>query len=776
MFDIGIHVDEDFDRGLATLRSLRRTATYNRVFLLLDPEVVEDRRAAALHAATVSVVRMAFAGAAGAFNSLLGASTAPTVAFLESGAEVTPGALERLRAALTGSVALAGPSTNLAWNEQRNRYAPVAQDSRTLARFAGKLALRHAGQTHQLMPLHSLSDFCLVVRREPMVELGGADEAFNPGPCWEMDLHVRANRAGWHGLWVVDAYVHRAPIGRVRTAREAALTLTNKRRYQDRFCGRLQRGAKAAHSEHCRGDACADFAPADLVASTIPRGPSFAASFSHDATAPLVSCILPTRDRPGFMAEAVRGFLGQDYPNRELVVVDDGAESVAHLLPVDARVRYLRLSSALTIGEKRNIACQNARGEIIAHVDDDDWYPPRRLTAQVRALSETSASICGTSTLRFFDPLANSAWMYSHPAPDWVAGATLVYRKSYWQRQPFAAVQIGEDNRFLQSAHGTKDIIDLHDPGLCLAMVHAHNTSLKRPDTSYWKSSDSHEVHALIGERLDAFRAAASRARFLLPLVSCVMPTSNRPEFVSLAIDRFNEQDYPNKELVVLDDGSRSVAALVEGREGVRYHRVEPSGMTIGEKRNLGCELARGEIVCTWDDDDWYSPERVRCQALPIFYGEADMTGLRCDHLVCLPSAEVWAVTDGLHRQMFESDVAGGTITFHRAVLERARFPHINLAEDAALIRTARARGFRLKRIADHGVFAYARHRRNTWRFEPGQFGDPRGWLRADLPEGFSATLLSVYVEACRAWLEREEGSENGHAGSTVFVSGELPT
>ena len=413
MFDIGIHVDEDFDRGLATLRSLRRTAAYDRVFLLLDPGVVEDRRVVALHAATVNIVRTASAGAAGAFNSLIGASTAPEVAFLESGAEVTPGALERLRAALTGPVALAGPSTNRAWNEQSNRYAPVTHDSRTLARFAGKLALRHGGQTHQLTPLHSLSDFCLVVRREPMVALGGADEAFDPGPCWEMDLHVRANRAGWHGLWVVGAYVHRGPVGALRTAREAALTLTNKRRYQDRFCGRLQRGTKADHSEHCRGDACAALS-ADLVPTTIRRGPSFAAPLFRDARTPLVSCILPTRDRPGFLAEAVRGFLGQDYSNRELVVVDDGTESVEHLLPVDARIRYLRLPSALTIGEKRNIACENARGDIIAHVDDDDWYPAGRLTAQVRALSETSAPIRGTSTLRFFDPVANSAWTYSH--------------------------------------------------------------------------------------------------------------------------------------------------------------------------------------------------------------------------------------------------------------------------------------------------------------------------------------------------------------------------
>jgi glycosyltransferase involved in cell wall biosynthesis len=754
MLDIGIHVDEDFDRAIATLQSLRRTATYDHVFLLLEPEVAVKSAVAPMRSTTI--VRTAFAGAATAFNTLLETSTAPMVAFLESGAQVTPGALDALRAALTGSVALAGPSTNLAWNEQRHRGAPAAHDRRTLTHFARMLALRHPGEGRELTPLHSLSDFCLVVRREPVAALGGADEAYDPGPCWEMDLQIRAHRAGWRGLWMVGAYVHRAPIGALRSAREEALTLANKRRYQDRFCGRLQRGTKLEHSEHCRGDACADFAPTDLVASVIRRTPPLLSVSSATNATPLVSCILPTRDRPGFVAEAVRGFLGQDYPHRELVVVDDGAAPIAHLLPVDPRIRYLRLPETRTIGDKRNIACASARGEIIAHLDDDDWYPVHRLRRQVRALLESGASICGTSTLRFFDPVANHAWTYSCPGRRWVAGASLVYRRSVWERHPFLGVQIGEDARFLEAATDPAAIVDLRDPDLCVATVHAHNTSLKCTAGAYWQSIDIEEIGARLGARLRAYRAAASEERLVMPLVSCIMPTSNRPEFVSLAMEKFAAQDYPHKELIVVDDGPRPVSALAEGRQGVRYHRLERDDLTVGEKRNIACAMSTGEVICTWDDDDWYSPERVRCQALPIFYGEADMTGLRCDHLICLPSAEVWAVTDALHRHMFESDIAGGTITFRRDVLERARFPHINLAEDAALIRTARARGFRLKRIADHGVFAYVRHPRNTWRFEPGQYYDRNAWRRTEPPAGFSADAISAHVEACRTWLDRE--------------------
>ena len=82
---------------------------------------------------------------------------------------------------------------------------------------------------------------------------------------------------------------------------------------------------------------------------------------------------MPTCDRRRFVGRAIRYFLEQDYPNRELVVVDDGADSVADLIPADdARIRYVRLSEHHTIGAKRNLGCGQARGELIVHWDDDD--------------------------------------------------------------------------------------------------------------------------------------------------------------------------------------------------------------------------------------------------------------------------------------------------------------------------------------------------------------------------------------------------------------------
>src|SRR5215213_744350 len=102
---------------------------------------------------------------------------------------------------------------------------------------------------------------------------------------------------------------------------------------------------------------------------------------------PLVSCIMPTHDRRPFVGRAIEQFLRQDYPRRELIVVDDGADAVRDLVPglgadpgsETPRIRYLRLESRRTLGGKRNLACREAQGAVIVHWDDDDWMAPWRL-------------------------------------------------------------------------------------------------------------------------------------------------------------------------------------------------------------------------------------------------------------------------------------------------------------------------------------------------------------------------------------------------------------
>ena len=227
-----------------------------------------------------------------------------------------------------------------------------------------------------------------------------------------------------------------------------------------------------------------------------------------DGDSPLVSCIMPTRGRRAFVARALDYFRRQDWPNLELVVVDDGLDAVEDLTGADPRIRYHGLRGRHTIGHKRNLACELACGSLIAHWDDDDWYPPWRLRRQVEALHQAGADVCGSSRLYFWEPATDRAWHYHYQGSDPVlVGTTLLYRKPAWARTRFPDIQIGEDVRFLASLRGARH--DLLEPSISVGLVHSGNTSRKQTAGRYWTAVASAEVHRLLGADTDEYRGGA---------------------------------------------------------------------------------------------------------------------------------------------------------------------------------------------------------------------------------------------------------------------------
>ncbi|MGH7120092.1 MAG: glycosyltransferase family 2 protein [Acetobacteraceae bacterium] len=197
---------------------------------------------------------------------------------------------------------------------------------------------------------------------------------------------------------------------------------------------------------------------------------------------PRVSCVMPTYERPAFALQSVQYFLRQDYPDRELLILDDGREGILSRLPDDPRIRYIRLPR-LAIGSKRNIGCSLAEGEIIAQWDDDDWYGPDRLSAQVRPLIEGRAEITGLTGTLTFDLRSWQAWrctprlhrsMYRHD----VHGGTLVFLRSCWERYArYPDRSLAEDARFLTRAvRAGARLGKIDDTGLFVYIRHGTNT------------------------------------------------------------------------------------------------------------------------------------------------------------------------------------------------------------------------------------------------------------------------------------------------------------
>jgi glycosyltransferase involved in cell wall biosynthesis len=668
-------------------------------------------------------------GAPAGLNRLLTSSSTPYILLLESGAVVTPGWLGRLLAPLAdGDVALSGPSTNRSWNEQQvslGSHRPPRRPAEVEA-YAARVLGRFADRTVALDTLHSLASFCYLFKRDVARELGGFDEAYGAGPCWEIDFNTRAARAGYRALWVCGAYVHRgAPAARqVRIQRRTFVA--NKHLYQDRFCGLRLRGETQRYEAHCRGEACEHFAPPDLIQITLapsPAGqeeapvppspePALRSSISSHSPAPaplprldalsvsaspqpMVTCTMPTHGRRDWVLQSVRYFQRQGYPQRELLIVDDAgpsSEDLAAALPDDPRIRYVPIEPGLSIGAKRNRACELARGEIIAQWDDDDWYAPQRLTAQVAPILVGQADMTGLEAGVLFDL---EAWRFWRCTPALhrrlfigdVHGGTLVFRRDVWGRLArYPDRSLAEDGLFLRQALARgAQLSKLPNEGLFVYVRHGNNAWSFVPgryiDPGGWEPAIEPPYLAqdrafYAGMAQGAPRSApAAAAR---PLVTCIMPTAARRAFVPLALAYFARQDYSPRELIVVDDGPDPVADLMPADPAVRYIHLRQR-RPLGEKRNTACEAAKGELIVHWDDDDWMAPDRLSRQVAALFAHDADVCGLdrvpyyepgkgRAWEYVYPPGGRPW--------------VAGNTLCYRRAVWRHTPFLAVNIGED----------------------------------------------------------------------------------------------
>ena len=215
---------------------------------------------------------------------------------------------------------------------------------------------------------------------------------------------------------------------------------------------------------------------------------------------PLVSCIMPTANRRRFIRPAIRYFLAQDYTDKELLILDDGEENIADFVPENTRIRYVREAAREVIGAKRNAACQLANGEIIVHWDDDDWSAPWRLSYQVGELLRFEADVCGLDRVLFVEPSTSRAWEYRYPrgGQPWLYGATLCYRKSFWSKNPFLAVAVGEDANFVGNARSAR-VLALSESRFYVGLIHESNTSPKQVSDSRWRPKPLGEIQNIIG-------------------------------------------------------------------------------------------------------------------------------------------------------------------------------------------------------------------------------------------------------------------------------------
>ena len=254
---------------------------------------------------------------------------------------------------------------------------------------------------------------------------------------------------------------------------------------------------------------------------------------------PLVSCVMPTADRRPWVQQSIRYFLRQDYPNRELVIVDDGIDAVEDVVPRDPCIRYKRLRGHRTLGAKRNLCVAESRGDLILHWDDDDWFADSRISRQVDALLSAGAEICGLPRMLCHDLQSRRTWLYEFRERPWLAGNSLLYTKDFWARKPFPDEQVGEDTVFVWSQALERAAV-LADYEIFVAMIHGRNTSPKLVGDEHW-SLWTGDLRRILGDDAAFYDLARRddaadplRIGYLLECFSPSSKTSVRREIAAL--------------------------------------------------------------------------------------------------------------------------------------------------------------------------------------------------------------------------------------------------
>jgi glycosyltransferase involved in cell wall biosynthesis len=116
---------------------------------------------------------------------------------------------------------------------------------------------------------------------------------------------------------------------------------------------------------------------------------------------PLISVIIPTYNRQGFLLQAVESVFKQTFSDYELIVIDDGSTDGTGegLKPYENRLQYIYRENR-GVSAARNTGLQAARGDWIAFLDSDDYWLPAKLETQVRFFAENpQALICQTEEI-----------------------------------------------------------------------------------------------------------------------------------------------------------------------------------------------------------------------------------------------------------------------------------------------------------------------------------------------------------------------------------------
>ncbi len=197
---------------------------------------------------------------------------------------------------------------------------------------------------------------------------------------------------------------------------------------------------------------------------------------------PFVSVCTPTFNRRPFINAIIRCFNDQDYPQdrMEWIIIDDGTDPIEDLVASHPRVKYFKYDTKMTLGRKRNLLHEKSRGEILVYMDDDDYYPPKRVSHAVEMLVSHPDALCaGSSEIYIYFKHIKQMKRFGPYGPNHATAGTFAFKRKLIKNNRYNDdACLAEERAFLKDY--TVPFVQLDPMKVILVFSHEHNTFDKR--------------------------------------------------------------------------------------------------------------------------------------------------------------------------------------------------------------------------------------------------------------------------------------------------------
>ena len=212
---------------------------------------------------------------------------------------------------------------------------------------------------------------------------------------------------------------------------------------------------------------------------------------------PFVSVCTPTFNRRPFFPYLIQSFYKQIYPmdRIEWIIIDDGTDPVEDLVKYLPNVKYFYYQNKMTLGKKRNLMHSHCKGDIIIYMDDDDYYPPTRISHAVTELcNHPDKLIAGCSKLNIYFNKLNQIYQFGPYMENHATAASFAFKKELLSQTYYNDEKsIAEERSFLKDY--TIPLIQLDTTQTILVLAHIHNTFDKTDLLNQCGSGSNPYVH-----------------------------------------------------------------------------------------------------------------------------------------------------------------------------------------------------------------------------------------------------------------------------------------